>query len=240
MASLKPSGDLQAASHGTRARPDRMSELEPRTRDLLVERCRNMSCRPGQALFEQGARHTHSFLIEEGLVRTYYTAISGREITMAYWSEGDLVGGPNFYGDGYHTWSGTVLRPTRVLAIRGKDLKELANLYPEIALWMTDTLMFKLRWISILFQLHGTESVRLRLCKLLIMLADIYGIGDGGRVVIKHKLNQSDLASLVGASRQWTNKILSELQSLGLLRLEDRHIIISDISALNALIGESR
>ena len=132
----------------------------------------------------------------------------------------------------------TVLGPTRVLGIRGKDLEELANLHPEIALWMTDTLIFKLRWISVLFQLRGTESVRLRLCKLLIMLADIFGIGAGGRVVIKHKLNQSDLALLVGASRQWTNKILSGLQSLGLLRLEDRHIIISDISALDALIGE--
>ncbi|MCG8558558.1 MAG: Crp/Fnr family transcriptional regulator [Hyphomicrobiales bacterium] len=238
MLGLKTNGELQTPEPGATERPDQLFHLEPRMRDAVVSRCHRATYQPGQSLFEQGARHTHSYIIEEGLVRTYYTASSGREITMAYWSEGDLVGGPNFFGDGYHTWSGTVQRTTRVLAIRGRDLKQLAHHHPEIAFWMTNTLMFKLRWVSILFQLHGTESVRERLCKLILMLADIYGVGDRGRVLIKHRINQSDLATLVGASRQWTNKILSELQTLGLLGLEDRHIIICDLAGLQALIDD--
>ena len=177
MLGLKTNGELQTPEPGATERPDQLFHLEPRMRDAVVSRCHRATYQPGQSLFEQGARHTHSYIIEEGLVRTYYTASSGREITMAYWSEGDLVGGPNFFGDGYHTWSGTVQRTTRVLAIRG-------------------------------------------------------------RVLIKHRINQSDLATLVGASRQWTNKILSELQTLGLLGLEDRHIIICDIAGLQALIDD--
>ena len=36
-----------------------------------------------------------SHLIHSGVVRTYYVAPSGKEITIAYWPQGTLVGGPN-------------------------------------------------------------------------------------------------------------------------------------------------
>ena len=91
-----------------------LEALEPRLRDLVIERCSRSRLSPGQPLFEQGSLHTASYIVEEGLVRTYYMASSGREITLAYWSEGDLVGGPNFFGGGFHIWSGKAVRATRI------------------------------------------------------------------------------------------------------------------------------
>lgn len=221
-------------------RPGQISALEPRLRDLIVGRSQSVHFRPGESLFEQGAQHRCSFIIEQGLVRAYYTAASGREITLAYWSEGDIVGGPNFYGGGYHTWSGAALRPTQVLAIRGDDLKELANLYPQIGLWVTDTLMFKMRWMSILLQLHGTEAVQIRVARLILMLGDIYGTKSDAEVIVEHPINQGDLATLVGASRQWTNRVLKELRELGLVRMEDHIIRIMDPPGLMELAGDRR
>ncbi len=101
-----------------------------------------------------------------------------------------------------------------------------------------DVLCFKLHWLSILFQVHGTEQVQHRLVKLLLMLGDIYGEDGPEGTVIKHSITQSNLASLVGASRQWTNKVLANLNARGLIATRDRHIALCDLAGLKAMIGD--
>jgi CRP-like cAMP-binding protein len=213
--------------------------LPESSRERLLACCRKLSVPSGQALFDQGSLHVCSYILQEGLVRTYYTAVTGREVTLGYWSEGDLVGGPNFFGGGYHIWSGTAVRSSRALSISDGDLKRLSVEDPDILFWVAETMAFKLRWLSILFQLHGTEPVRQRLAKLLVMLSRIYGVPDvDGSVVIKHRINQGDLATLVGATRQWTNKTLNELKKMGLLDMANRQIRILDLDSLNSMSGE--
>lgn len=225
---LRPAGGA-LASHGT------LPDLEPLLRDKILARCRKVKFEPGETIFSQGARHTSTYIIREGLVRTFYTAPSGREVTMAYWSRGDLVGGPHFFGGGYHVWSGVAIRKCQAQAISGKDLRGLARHSPEISLWIADMMAFKMRWLSILLQLRGTEAVEPRLAKLLLMLAEIYGVPSQNGIVIKHRINQSDIATLVGASRQWTNKMLKKFQNLGLVSFSGQLIQIVDADGLGAM-----
>lgn len=224
------------ADPGARAAP--FSSLSCEAQATLSSVCREASLSLGQALFHQGTTHTSSFIITSGLVRTYYTAQSGREVTLAFWSDGDLIGGPNFFGGGFHIWSAVAVRHSSVLVVQDVDLRRLAKSNPEILYWITDALSFKLRWLSILFQLHGTETVLYRLAKLLLMLGETYGEKQADGIVIRHKISQSDLSTLVGASRQWTNKTLNELQNKGLLSLDKRRIRIIDLAGLNALCGK--
>jgi CRP/FNR family cyclic AMP-dependent transcriptional regulator len=221
-------GDAQAAP---------FSSLSREAQSALTSVCREISVPSRQALFRQGTAHTSSYIIKSGLVRTYYTAQSGREVTLAFWSDGDLVGGPNFFGGGFHIWSAVAVRQSAVLGVQDVDLRRLAKSNPEILYWITDALSFKLRWLSILFQLHGTEVVLHRLARLLLMLGETYGEQQADGIVIRHKISQSDLSTLVGASRQWTNKTLNELQDKGLLSLDKRRIRIIDLDGLNALCG---
>ena len=45
-------------------------------------------------------------------------------------------------------------------------------------------------------------------------------------------LTQSDLAAMIGATRQSVNKLLGEFEEEGLLRLERDSIVVADVSAL--------
>jgi len=65
----------------------------------------------GTTVFLQGDEHTGIWLIEEGVVRTFYAAPSGRQITLAYWTAGHFVGGPEIFGGGQHVWSADVTKP---------------------------------------------------------------------------------------------------------------------------------
>lgn len=214
------------------------SVLDAETRGALIKCCNGLVFEPGQTVFMQGSKHEHSYIIESGLIRTYYASESGREITLGHWSDGDLVGGPSVFGGGYHVWSGTATRRSRVLAISGPALREFASCNAKLYPWIVDVLCFKLHWLSILFQVHGTEQVQQRLVKLLLMLGDIYGEDGSDGTVIKHSITQGDLASLVGASRQWTNKVLANLDVRGLIATRDRHVVLRDLAKLKAMVGD--
>lgn len=226
-ASVGVSEDVQSLS-----RTARFEDLAAPVRKSILDAGRRIAFTPGQTIFEQGDPHTHTYIIEQGLVRTYYTACSGRHVTLCYWSDGDLIGGPNFFGGYTHVWSGVVTRHTRVIAVKGDTLRRLAELMPQVALWIADATMFKLRWLSLLFQLQGTQSVSQRLPHLLHLLSEMYGVEENGVTVIRHCFNQSDIAALLGTSRQWTNKAMVELRQRGLVTVEQGRITILDPAGL--------
>jgi CRP-like cAMP-binding protein len=64
------------------------------------------------------------------------------------------------------------------------------------------------------------------------MMADLYGEEVDGNIVISHQINQTDLATLVGASRQWTNKALARLREAGVISIEGCRILLLDSKAL--------
>jgi hypothetical protein len=82
--------------------PSLFEALSVRERETVLARGRRKVLYRGQTLFNQGAKHDGIYLIETGRIRVFYTAPSGREITLAYWNPGNFVGGPEVFGSGVH------------------------------------------------------------------------------------------------------------------------------------------
>jgi CRP-like cAMP-binding protein len=203
-------------------------------RDLFLAKCTKATFKRGQVLFMQGARHTTDVLVTSGVIRTYYVSPMGKEITLAYWSTGDLLGGPDFFDDhAVHIWSAHAAKDSEVLLIRGTDLAELTLRIPVLARAVIEALMFKLRWVSVLVQTLSTGSVDVRIAHLLLKLCEMFGEeSDDGSVCINQHFSQRDLAMMVGATRQWVSIILSRLSREGILRLGKRRFVILDIDKL--------
>ena len=217
----------------TKARPPlSFSNLDTDTRAEFIRSSSRMTLCPGESLFLQESEHSRTFVIQSGIIRTFYVSEAGREVTLGFWSNGDVVGGPCIFGGGQHVWSAVANRRSEVLVISGSNLRKLAESNIKVMNWVIKVLEFKLRWLSILFQIHGTERVQDRLAKLLLMMGDIYGDEVGSSIAIKQGINQTDLATLVGASRQWTNKALAKLRDEGVIGMEGRRIILRDPKAL--------
>lgn len=213
-----------------------LATLSDAERQLLVRCCARQEFSPGLNLFAQGQRHSFNFIIENGLVRTYYSSPTGKEITLAYWSEGDLIGGPNFFDDGStHVWSAKAVEPSRVLAISGRNLKQLTVTIPMIAECVIDALSFKLLWLSLLLQTLGTKSVSKRLAQLLLQLSALYGVERREGVEITYHFTQEDLANMVGATRQWVSMTLSRFQREKIIRISKRKLLILAPSRLQEL-----
>ncbi|MEE3317845.1 MAG: Crp/Fnr family transcriptional regulator, partial [Pseudomonadota bacterium] len=175
---------------------------------------------------------TGVWIIEEGRVRTFYTGPSGREITLAYWSQGHFVGGPEVFGKGRHVWSGDALEDCQMLFLSGSSLRALVQQVPEVALAVIEGLVAKGKSYSALIQMLGTRTVSERLRQLLVILADAHGREEGDTIVIDRSLTYEQIAAMVGATRQWVTQSLDKLKSAGVLEITRTEIVIRNLESL--------
>lgn len=189
----------------------------------------------GDTIFHQGDPNRGIYLIEQGRVRTYYSSPMGREITLAYWTPGHFVGGPEVFGRGAHMWSGVAVERCRLSYLPGPAVRHLATTIPAFAICLIEGLIAKGNCYSALVQMLGTRSVKERLAQLLLILAERDGTGDVGRPLrISRRITHEQLASIVGSTRQWVTSTLARFQKAGAIAIERDGITILRPDCLTA------
>jgi CRP-like cAMP-binding protein len=239
----RPAGTRRSASRPlappTRAPAAPVAALPPEDRARLLAASTHRRFPKGSTVFAQGNPHTTTFVVESGLVRTYYTSATGKEVTMAYWSDGDLLGGPNFLtAETNHVWSARAVEDATIWCIAAEELERLVNSRPLIARFIIDSMTVKLFWVSGLLQGFGTQSVFLRLAHLLLKLAEMYGEPTRNGIAIRYHFTQEDLANLVGATRQWVSTTMRHFQRDGIIYCDKRRLEIHNVELLRRIVGE--
>ena len=200
--------------------------LSERERALVTERGRRRVLYRGATLFTQGTPHDGIWIVETGRIRVFYSAPSGREITLAYWYPGNFVGGPEVFGEGVHSWSGMAASNSSVLHLPGRALRQLVTQIPTLALGVIEGLSFKGRCYSTLAQMLGTRSITERLAHLLLHLTELYGVPEEDGTVVAATFTHADLAHMVGATRQWVTISLKRLAEQGVVATRRSQIVI--------------
>ena len=241
-ASSSPAGRRQAlllSESGTllAGPPPLFQALSPRERELVLSHGRRRVLNRGQTLFSQGTAHEGIYLIESGRIRVFYSAPSGREITLAYWYPGNFVGGPDIFGTSVHLWSGIATNNSSVVQLPGKVLRNLVMQIPALGIGLIEGLAFKGKCYSALAQMLGTRSITERLARLLLHLVDAYGIKEADGLLIGAAFTHADLAHMVGATRQWVTISLQRLQDQGVVVCRKSQIIVRRPDALIEMQG---
>lgn len=185
-----------------------------------------------QSIFHQGDSHTGVWILESGRARTYYAGPTGREITLAYWTPGHFIGGPEVFGRGRHVWSADALEDCEMLFLSGMSLQRLVRDIPDVAIAVIHGLIAKGKCYSALIQMLGTRSVSERLRQFLLILADTQGRQEGSTVIIDRTITYEQIASVVGATRQWVTQSFEKLQAEGAMETSRSEIIIHKMEAL--------
>lgn len=220
---LSPSPDK--ASVG----PNVLARLRPETRDAVLAIGRRREYAAGDALFHQGDPHDGVYLIESGLVKSFYVSEDGREITLGFWTEGHYVGAPQMFGGGEHAWTSVAVARSRCLWLPGGELQALSARHNDLALALIDALVHKSECYCAVLQLLATHSMRARLARL---ISTLDSRGEGAVVRLSHH----ELACMIGSTRQWVSLSMARLQEEGILaRRPCGGYEVVDPEALNAV-----
>lgn len=232
-------GILLAENSALVGRPQSLIDrLAPRDRERVRSIGTVKEFNRSEMLLSQGEFQDGIVLVESGLIRSFYTAPSGRQMTLAYWLPGNFVGGPHIFG-GRCMWSAVAARRSVVFCLPGERLRDLAREIPDLALQLLDALSFKARCYSSLAQMLGTRSLSERLVQVLVHLADTHGIPErDGQISVVAAFSHAEMASLIGATRQWVTISLNRLQKRGIISQKRGIMVIRKPAMLRQLTDD--
>lgn len=189
-----------------------------------------------EIIFRQGDHSRELYLIISGLVRIYRISPAGDETSINIFSTYDLLGEFAAIDNRPRSATAKAIGPTTLLAMTQECFLVHLREIPSLAVGMTQVLTDKVRWTSAYAEAVAQYDAAARLLHILLLYNERYGqeLEAGKRYALNLGLNQSDLASLVGARREWVNRILVDWRKRGLIEYDTGRITICDLARVEA------
>ncbi len=186
----------------------------------------------GRPILHQGQDVTSLRLVRSGLVSLSTVVESGRSIVLGLVAPGGVFGEQALLGGGPSPVEARALGEAHVALLPVSSIEAIARRDPALATELFHSMADRLQRTAAALEEVLAHDVQTRLTRRLCELARVHGVREEGRVRLAVPLTQEELGRMVGASRETVNKTLSSLAARGLVRLEDRRYVISDLGAL--------
>ena len=206
----------------------------------LAELARDLKPRAysaGEPVFFQGDSGNAVYIVESGTVRIYVHAEDGQEISVILYSAGDLFGEMSLLDQMPRSASAVAMENSCLWIMTGEDFDRHLRTSHQLALNVMLTLSTRLRETNEAVKSLASLDVTRRIAKKLLSLGMRQGVQTDAGVLIKSRITQGDLASLISASRESTNRAMRALQRKGLIDMRDGHIILLKLGELSQLVG---
>ncbi len=213
------------------------SALRPAERERLLDCVIERRFRKGEILLERGREGSNMMILVSGRARVTATSTEGKLITLAILEIGAILGELALLDGKPRSADVVAMAPCLVLLLERRDFLPLLTQNRDLALRLMELLCDRLRATSLALEEVALTDVPTRLASLLLKLGTRYGSDDRGGRRIQLRLSQTDLSSLIAATRESANKQLRAWREQGILDEEDGHIILRQPEALQALVG---
>jgi CRP/FNR family transcriptional regulator, cyclic AMP receptor protein len=164
-----------------------------------------------QALFLAGDPGDGCYRVEHGLLKIGMASPAGSERILAIVGPGAIIGELSVIDGRPRSASVTAVRESRLSFVSREAFEAFADRHPEIYKHLLHLLAARLRDTDAAVAAASFLPLSGRVARCLLDLAAAFGesVG-GGRIVIRHKIAQSDLAAMAGAARENVSRILNE------------------------------
>jgi len=213
----------------TLARNAVFSVLSADRRAALAERATPIKLIKGGKLFSRGETPEAAYAIVAGEIEVTIQGPDGRDVFIALLGAGTVIGELGVLDGVPRTTDARATRKTEVLKIGRRLVMDALRDEPHSAIALLGVLASRLRDTDHLVDRNASMDLGKRLARLLLEE------GAKGRIVY----NQSDLAHLVGATREAVNRKLSRWRKENWIMLNHTGLHILDRNALLAVCRRS-
>lgn len=185
----------------------------------------------GTTLFSKGDIGTSLFAVLDGNVKVASFSAEGKNAVFNILGPGDIFGEIALLDGGARTADVTALTDCKLLVIERRDFLPLVYNKPDVAQKLIEILCARLRKTSRQVEDLMFLDLPAKLAKTILRLGNAKA---GGKVA----LTQAELAHIVGASRESTNKQLREWETRNWIRLERGGLTLLSTDALARIAGD--
>ena len=172
-------------------------------------------------LINEGDQGDSLYIVVSGRVKVYASNEAGREFVIAFHGAGEYIGEMSLDGSP-RSASVITVEPTTCAVVTRGNFREFVLAHPEFALHLIEKLIGRVRLTTDNVKSLALSDVYGRLVKLINSLAEPVD----GKMVVRERLTQQEIAERVGASRDMISRLMKDLVGGGYLAVQDRTITI--------------
>lgn len=190
----------------------------------------------GEIIFQEGAPPTGLYIICQGKVKLVkHSPDKAKKQLLKLLGSGELLGEESLFAGEPYIAHARALEKVTLRLIEKQDFLNFIQRHPAVALKLVTKLAQELE----AFQSKLVETAYLsseeRLARLLLLMADRYGLKENGRLLLDVALSRSELAEMAGICPETAIRILSRFKAERLIELEGHRIIVLDPERLREL-----
>jgi CRP-like cAMP-binding protein len=179
----------------------------------------------GDYVFREGDRGNSLFIVSDGQVKLQISSRTGDIAVLTTLGKHDCFGELAFLDGGPRSTSARALTDLMLIEIPRASLLALVREQPHVLDTLMQVLGARLRRLTEQVADVTFLDVGGRLAKLLLTLANAQH-GTPTTAATDLALTQTDLANMVGGTRQTVNRILSDLEQRDVIHLEGHVLVI--------------
>jgi CRP-like cAMP-binding protein len=162
-------------------------------------------------LFLSGDAGDGCYRVEEGLLKASVVAPGGGERILAILGPGAIVGELSMIDGAPRSASVAALRDAKLTFVSRAAFEAFGQASPDLYRHVMTLLARRLRDTNDALAATSFLSLKGRVARALLSLAEAFGhdVG-GGRILVRQKVTQSDLAAMAGIARENVSRILKE------------------------------
>jgi CRP/FNR family transcriptional regulator, cyclic AMP receptor protein len=201
--------------------------------ERLGRAVRSRHFRRGEVIFHLGDPGDALFVVSRGAVKITLPSQSGEEAIIATLKPGDFFGELALLDGAPRSATATALEATETFVLGRDRFRELIASEPAIRDALLAALARELRRLTVhVEELHFLDIAGRLAARLADLAAEHGERAPDGTLRLDAPLTQTDLASMVGCTRQSVNKLLGVFVRDGLVALDGDTIVVRDLDGL--------
>jgi CRP/FNR family transcriptional regulator, cyclic AMP receptor protein len=186
----------------------------------------------GAMLFQQGDDGDALYGVVDGLIRICIAGESGKELTLGLMEPGDIFGEIALLDGLPRTADAYAAEDSTLLVIDRAQFVPLLEREGRLATHVIELLCERLRANTERLGEHAFLNLGARLARKLCALSVAHGRREREAIMIDMKLSQTELAQMLGVTREAVNKQLQLWSRQGVLRFDRGYITIANARRL--------
>lgn len=200
--------------------------------ESLARSLRRRRFRRNEVIFHQGDPGDSLHVVASGAIKILLPSTEGEEAIIATLRPGDFFGELALLDGATRSATAAALEPTETLVLPRPVLMDLLGTVPGLGDALLVGLARELRRLtSQVEELHFLDLAG-RLAMRLARLAREAHPNAETEIRLNWPYTQSDLAAMIGGTRQSVNRLLAQLVDEGLIQILPDEIVISDLGEL--------
>lgn len=191
--------------------------------------------RRDELIFLQGDPGQHFFIILEGKVKIFLQDARGREVILVVLGREDFFGEMSLFDGKARSASAQAQQETRVYSIGHQDFNRFLERAPKVSLKMLRFLSERLRNADAQIENLALLSVKGRLARLLADWGAKEGKAVDGLTVFRLPMPKTEIAQMLGTSRETVSRMMSELKDEGVIELDGNTVRVNGLDRLHQI-----